>query len=133
MRPLFPLVTGLAVGIAGAVLFLQSMPPKEGSAEERVDKLEAELKKANNHVAALEGADPRGRRRPGRTTRDGMRRIFEDYKEGKPVTPDDLLHAMQPFLRDVSPLFDRIRVRDLQRQSDAKAGELARKHSLTKA
>lgn len=133
MRPIIPLVIGLAIGIAGAVLFLQSMPPKEGSAEERVDKLEVELKKANNRVAALEGADPHGRRRPGRTTKDGMRSIFEDYKDGKPVTPDDVLHAFQPFLRDVSPLFDRIRVRELQRQSDSKAGELARKYSLTSA
>lgn len=131
MRPIIPLVIGLAIGIAGAVLFLQSMPPKEGSAEERVDKLEAELKKANNRVAALDGADPHGRRRPGRTTKDGVRSIFEDYKDGKPITPDDVLHAFQPFLRDVSPLFDRIRVRELQRQSDAKAGELARKYSLT--
>jgi hypothetical protein len=133
MRPILPLVIGLAIGIAGAVLFLQSMPPKEGSAEERVDKLEAELKKANNRVSALEGTDPHGRRRPGRTTKDGVRSIFENYKDGKPVTPDDVLHAFQPFLRDVSPLFDRIRTRELQRQSDSKAGELARKYSLTPA
>ncbi len=133
MRPIIPLVIGLAIGIAGAILFLQSMPPKEGSAEERVDKLEVELKKANNRVAALEGADPQGRRRPGRTTKDGVRSIFENYKDGKPVTQDDVLRAFQPFLRDVSPLLDRVRVRELQRQSDTKAGELARKYSLTPA
>lgn len=133
MRPLIPLVIGLAIGIAGAVLFLQSMPPKEGSAEERVDKLEAELKKANNRVAALEGADPHGRRRPGRTTADGIRNIAEDLRDGKPVTPDDVLHAMQPTIRNLAPLFDRMRAKELQRQSDSKAGELARKYSLTPA
>ena len=58
MRPLIPLVIGLIVGVAGAILFLQSMPPKEGSAEERADKLEVELKRANNRVAALEGGGP---------------------------------------------------------------------------
>lgn len=133
MRSLIPLLVGLAVGVAGAVLFLQSMPPAAGSAEERAGKLEAELKKANNRVAALEGADPQGRRRPGRTTKDGVRNIYQDMKDGKPVTPDDVLRAMQPFLRDMSPLFDRIRTRELQRQSDSKAGELARKYSLTPA
>ncbi len=133
MRPLIPLIVGLAVGVAGAILFLQSMPPKEGSAEERVGKLEADLKKAHNRVAALEGDDRPGRRRPGRTTKDGVRSIFEDFKDGKPVTPDDVLHAMQPFIRDVSPLFDRIRTRELQRQSDSKAGNLARRYSLTPA
>ena len=130
MRPIIPLLIGLAVGIAGAVLFLQSMPPKEGSAEERVDKLEVELKKASNRVAALEGADPHGRRRPGRTLADGMRNIADDLRTGKPVTPDDVFRATQPFIRDFSPLFDRMRVRELQRQSDTKAGELARKYSL---
>ena len=55
MRPILPLVIGLLVGVAGAILFVQSMPPKEGSAEERVGKLEAELKRSENRVAALEG------------------------------------------------------------------------------
>ena len=133
MRPIIPLVIGLAIGVAGAILFLQSMPPKEGSAEERVDKLEVELKKANNRVAALEGADPHGRRRPGRTTADGIRNIAEDIRDGKPVTPDDVLHAMQPTIRNLAPLFERMRAKELQRQSDTKAGELARKYSLTAA
>lgn len=133
MRPIIPLVIGLAIGVAGAILFLQSMPPKEGSAEERVDKLEVELKKANNRVAALEGADPHGRRRPGRTTADGIRNIAEDIRDGKPVTPDDVFRAMQPTIRNLAPLFDRMRAKELQRQSDTKAGELARKYSLTAA
>ena len=132
-RPYITLVVGLLVGVAGAVLFLQSMPPKEGSVEERADKLEAELKRAENRVAALEGTDPNGRRRPGRTLKDGMRSIAEDLRTGKPVTPDDVFRATQPFIRDFSPLFDRMRVRELQRQSDTKAGELARKYSLNLA
>lgn len=132
MRPLIPLVTGLIVGVAGAILFLQSMPPKEGSAEERADKLEVELKRANNRVAALEGGDP-NRRRPGQTTKDRLRSIAEDLRDGKPVSPDDVFRATQPLIRDLAPLFDRIRARELQRQTDAKAGELARKYSLTPA
>ncbi len=133
MRPFIPLVVGLAIGVAGAVLFLQSMPPKEGSAEERAGKLEVELKRAENRVAALEGADPRGRRRPGRTLADGARSIAENIRDGKPVTPDDVFRATQPLIRDLGPLFDRMRVKELQRQSDTKAGELARKYSLNPA
>ena len=133
MRPLIALIVGLAVGVAGAILFAQSMPPKEGSAEERVDRLEAELKRANNRVAALEGSDPSDHKRPGRTIKDNVRGIAENIRDGKPVTPDDVFRATQPLIRDLAPLFDRIRVRELQRQSDAKAGEIARKYALNPA
>ena len=132
MRPIIPLFIGLIVGVAGAILFIQSMPPKEGSAEERAGKLEVELKRANNRVAALEGGDPK-RRRPGQTTTDRLRGIAEDLRDGKPVSPDDVFRATQPLIRDLAPLFDRIRVRELQRQTDTKAGELARKYSLNAA
>jgi len=131
MRSIIPLAIGLAVGIAGAVLVSQSMPPKEGSAEERATKLEAELKTAQNRVAALEGADPRDRKRPGRTVKDGMRSIADDYRDGKPITPDDVFRTFQPVIRDLSPIFERMRAREQQRRVDAMAGELARKYSLT--
>lgn len=133
MRSIIPLVIGLLVGVAGTILFLQSMPPKEGSAEEQVGKLEVELKRANNRVAALEGGDPNRRRRPGQNVTDRLRNIAEDLRDGKPVSPDDVFRATQPLIRDLAPLFDRIRVRELQRQTDAKAGELARKYSLNPA
>ena len=130
-RPYITLVVGLLVGVAGAILFLQSMPPKEGSAEERADKLAVELKRAENRVAALEGADPRGRKRPGRTLNAGARGIFEDLRDGKPVTPDDIFRATQPLIRDLSPIFERMRAKEQQRKVDVMAGELARKYSLT--
>jgi len=133
MRSFLSLAVGLLVGAAGAALFIQSLPPKEGSAEERACKLEVELKRAQNRVAALEGADPAGRRRSGHTLADGVRSIAENIREGKPVTPDDVFQASQPLIRDLSPLFDRVRVKELQRQTDAKAGELARKYSLNPA
>lgn len=133
MRSIIPLVIGLLVGVAGAILFSQSMPPKEGSAEERADKLEVELKRANNRVAALDGGDSNARRRPGQNVTDRLRSIAEDLRDGKPVSPDDVFRATQPLIRDLAPLFDRIRVRELQRQTDAKAGELARKYSLNPA
>ncbi|MES2437737.1 MAG: hypothetical protein V4584_01635 [Verrucomicrobiota bacterium] len=133
IKSIIPLAAGLTIGTVGAILFIQSMPPTEGSAEEKVVRLEYELKKSNNRLAALEAADPHGRRRPGRTMADGARNLAEDFRAGKPVTPDDLFRATQPLIRDIEPFFGLMRTRELQRQTDAKAGELARKYSLTEA
>lgn len=130
LRNALTLITGLAIGAAGAVLFIQSLPPTKGSAEERVEKLQVDLKRARNQLAALEASDPNGRRRPGRTLKDGARGIAEDIRDGKPVTPDDLFRATQPLLRDLNPLFSRIRLRDLQRGIDTMTGEMARKYEL---
>lgn len=128
-----PLAVGLCIGAVGAILVLQSMPPPKDSAEERVVKLESDLKKANNRVVTLEAADPQGRRRPGRTLADGARNIAEDFRAGRPVTPDDIFRATQPLVRDIEPFFVMMRTKDLQRQTDAQVGELARKYSLTTA
>lgn len=133
LRSVIPLVAGLAIGATGAVLFLQSMPPPEGSAEERIVKLEADLKSANNRVTTREASDPQGRNRPGRTMKDGLRSIADDFRHGRPVTPDDVFRATQPLIRDLAPLFDRMRTKELQRRSDTLAGELSRKYSLNPA
>ena len=131
IRPLIPLVIGLVVGGVGATLFRQSMPGAEGSPEERANKMEVELKRAQNRIAALEDSDPRGRRKPGRTFADGARNIAEDIREGRPVSPDDIFRASQPLLRDLAPLFDRMRVKQQQQRIESMTGELARKYDLT--
>jgi hypothetical protein len=130
IRPLIPLVIGLVVGAVGSHLFRQSMPGAEGSPEERANKMEVELKRAQNRIAALEDADPRGRRKPGRTFADGARNIAEDIREGRPVSPDDIFRASQPLLRDLAPLFDRMRVKQQQQRIESMTGELARKYDL---
>jgi len=132
MRTLFSVTIGLIIGAIGATLFSQSMPPKEGSAEERVSKLEFELKRANNRVSLLQQTGRNGENL-NRTLKDGVRNITEDIRDGKAVTPDDIFRASKPLIRDLQPLLDRIHARELQRQSDSKAGELARKYSLTDA
>ena len=132
IRPLLPLVIGLAVGGMGATLFLQSMPGPEGSPEERTNKLEVALQRAQNRIATLEAADPqRPRRKPGRTFADGARNIAEDIRDGRPVSPDDIFRASQPLLRDLAPLFDRMRVKQQQQMIDRMTGEWARKYDLT--
>lgn len=133
IRPLVPLVIGLLLGGVGSSLFQQSMPGAEGSPEQRANRLEVELKSARNRIAALEAADPQGRRRPGRTFADGARGIAEDIRDGKPVSPDDIFRASQPLMRDLAPLLDRMRIRQQTRMIDSKVGELARKYDLTPA
>lgn len=141
--PIF-LVMGLLVGGVGVTLFRQSMPGAEGSAEERANKLELELKRAQNRIAALEAAhaptrEPRSvierisSHHPKQTLADGARRIAEDIREGRPVSPDDIFRASQPLMRDLAPLFDRMRVRQQQGMIDSMTGELARKYNLAPA
>lgn len=144
IRPLLPLVIGLVVGGVGATLFLESMPGGEGSPEARANKLEVELKRANNRVAELEATHSKVREPQGvlgrigagskdhrRTLSDGARQIAEDIRAGRPVSPEDIFRASQPLMRDLAPLFDRIRVKGQQQAIDSMTGELARKYNLT--
>jgi hypothetical protein len=130
LRSFVPLVIGLVVGGIGVSLFSDSLTGEEGSPEARVARLEVELKRAENRLAAFEG---KSGRREGRTLGDGMRDIGDDLREGRPVTPDDVLRATQPLLRDLAPLFDRMRVRQQTRMIDSMTGELARKYDLSTA
>ncbi|MEK7952106.1 hypothetical protein [Luteolibacter soli] len=127
LKSLVPLAVGLVVGVAGATMFRASLTGEKGSAEERVAKLEVELKKANNKIAALDDAP----RRDGRTVKDGLRDIVADLRAGRPVTPDDILKLTKPLMRDLEPLMARMRVREEKRRIDSMTGELARKYNLT--
>lgn len=132
IRAAIPLVIGLAVGGLGATLFLQSMPGPEGSPEARANRLEVELQRATNRIAAMEARDPQaGRRRPGRSLMNGARNIADDIREGRPVTPDDVFRAAQPLLRDLAPLFDRMRLNQQREITERLTGELSRKYNLT--
>jgi hypothetical protein len=140
VRSLIPLFIGLAVGGIGAISFRDSMPGAKGSPEERANRLELQLSRAEKQIAALEKASARGEgnsaarsaedRRRGRTFADGARNIAEDLRAGRPVTPDDLFRASKPLMRDLAPLFDRIRLKEQQRAIDRMTGELARKYDL---
>ena len=127
LRTIVPLAIGLAVGGIGVKLFSESLTGPEGSPEARAAKLEVELKRAENRLAALEGKTGRGSER---TVRDGLREIGDDLRAGRPVTPDDIFRATQPLMRDLSPLFDRMRLKEQTRRIDSMTGELARKYDL---
>ncbi len=127
------LVAGLAIGAIGGTLFHQSLPGAEGSPEERAAKLEVELKGARNRIAALEEANPSARRPSGRTVRDGLRDLGEDIRAGRPVTPDDVVRSFQPFIRNIAPLLERMRIREEKRIVESTTGQLARQYDLTPA
>lgn len=144
IRALLPLVLGLVVGGIGVTLFRESLPGAEGSPEARANKLELDLQRANNRVAELEATQAKGPEPQGalgrmvahakdhrRTLADGARQIAEDIREGRPVNPEDIFRASQPLMRDLAPLFDRIRVKAQQQEIDSLTGELARKYNLT--
>ena len=136
LRALLPLVIGLVVGGVGVSLFMESMPGSEGSPQERADQLDRELKRAQNRIAALEAAEaqtPRAghAREDVGALKEGARRIVEDIREGRPVSPDEIFRASQPLMRDLAPLFDRMRVKQQRELIDSMTGELARKYALT--
>ena len=130
MRQFLGLAIGLVVGAIGAVMFSRSLPPEEGSAEERAEKAEHELLQAEQRVAALEAEGRTGGAR--RTTRDGLRKIAEDIRAGKEVDLDEVFRgAMKPWMRDLAPLFDRLRVKGQKEEFDRLAGQLAREYDLS--
>lgn len=137
LRTWLPLPIGLALGAFGASLFRDSLIGSEGSAEQRLAKVEAELKQAQNRIIALQASDDaqtrhglfsRGAR--ARTIADGTRNIVEDLKAGRPVTPDDIFRATKPLIRDLAPIFDRMRLKQEREQIDRLSGEFARKYNL---
>jgi len=131
MKQAFGLIIGLLVGAAGALMFSKSMPPEEGSVEERLEDARIELRRAERTIREFEKTGGVGRGR--RTMRDGMRGIIEDLKDGKEVSADDLFSAMKPWLRDMSPLFDRVRELNGEDWADRMTGQWAREYKLTKS
>ncbi len=129
LRSILPLVTGTFVGALGAILLQRSLPPKEGSPEERIAILENDLKKAQVDLRAWEDISPR--KRFGATTHDNVRSLAQALKEGRPVSPDDIFNSFKPLMRDLSPLTTRMRAIEIKRSAEARAGEYARKYGLT--
>ena len=142
VRSLLPLLIGLVVGAIGTSLFLESMPGAPGSPEEHAKNLEIERERLKKENDALKAADSQVRDRrgfvqrisssyPTRTLAEEARGALEDIREGRPVSPDDLFRITKPLVRDLAPLFDRMRVREERRMIDSMTGELARKYDLT--
>jgi hypothetical protein len=130
--PVF-LVVGLVAGIAGAVLFQQSFPPPAGSVEEKLDGLERELDRTRVLLAAAEARAPRPEASTQQKFSRGVRSILEEWKAGREVDLEEFYMAMRPAMRDLSPLFERMKKRELRKQHEFVLQELTRKYKLTPA
>ena len=69
--------------------------------------------------------------RTRRTLKDRARDLADDVRAGRLVNPNDVFLATKPLLRDLAPLFDRMRLKQQQKIIDSMTGELARKYGLT--
>ncbi len=133
LKSFAPLLAGLVIGGVGVSMFQQSLVGGKDSPEHRAAKLEAELKKAQNTISKLEDMDPLGRRKSRRTVKDGLADIKQKLRAGENVTTDDAFRLFQPFVRDMAPIFERMRVRDQKHRVESMSGEFARKYDLTPA
>ena len=124
LKQIIGLVVGLLVGAFGGFLFSNSLPPEEGSVEEELEIL-------RNSVAQKERALRSYERHARRnTTPDEFRRLARDIKDGKDVSPDDLFATMKPWMRKMSPIFERMREVNEEDWADARTSEWARQYDL---
>ncbi len=134
LRSLFLVIIGLVVGGFGVTWFRESLPGAEGSPEERANRLEVELKEVRNRLVGFEAKavvrQVSGAERKG-TLVEGARGIAEKIRAGQVVNPDDIFRASQPLIRELAPLFDRMRLKGEKSMIESKVGELTRKYDLS--
>ncbi|MEM9480009.1 MAG: hypothetical protein AAGA58_10185 [Verrucomicrobiota bacterium] len=124
------LILGLVVGIFGAIMFQQSVAPDKETVAGELEQVQHKLRKAEREIAALraDGKSTKSRR----TVSDGIRSIAERIRAGEEISLDDVFWKMKPWMRDMAPLFDRMRMVEQEDNFDRIAGELARKYDLSK-
>lgn len=130
MKQALGLIIGLLVGAAGALMFSKSISADEGTPEERLEITQHDLRQANRKIQVLEAVS--GNRGP-RGVKDGVRDIMQDIREGKDVSLDDVFSTMKPWMRNMAPLFDRMREVNQQDWADNMTGEWTRKYDLNDA
>ena len=103
LKQVVGLVLGLVVGAFGGFLFSNSLPPEVGSVEEELEI----LRNSNAQNERMLRSYQRNSRRD--TTPDELRRVAKDVRDGKDISPDDLFATMKPWMRKMSPIFERMR------------------------
>jgi hypothetical protein len=68
---------------------------------------------------------------PSRRTSDGARNIFGDIRAGRDVDLDDVFQMTKPWMRDLSPVLNRIRVRAQTKEFDREAGAISKRYELS--
>jgi len=132
MKPssIISLLTGLLIGGTAVLMFDASLPPESGSAEERAERLASELTQAKSRIAKLEAQMPAKGTNLAETARGGLRDILDDLKAGRPVDIDKLHERLKPALREITPLFDLLRRRELKKEHARLAAHMAEAYHL---
>ncbi|YCM46464.1 hypothetical protein V2O64_10585 [Verrucomicrobiaceae bacterium 227] len=120
------LIIGLIVGIIGGVLYSRSLPPEEGSLEDDYELAITKLASAERRLMAYS----RYEKSDAGRTRDALRDLAQDFKEGKDVSPDDVFASMKPWLREMAPIFERIRAVNAEDWANTRTSEWARLYNL---
>jgi hypothetical protein len=128
MRQYFGVFVGVMLGVVGALLFGQSKPPPAGSVAEEVEEVERLLRGAQREIRELRSDGLRARKR---RRSQGAQNILNDIRSGKGASLDDVFGLTKPFLIDMSPLINRIRVKEEKEHFDGVAGRYGRKYDLT--
>ena len=130
MRAALPLILGLIIGSIGSILFQRSFPPDPGTSAAKIAELDAELTRARVRLAALEASTPKRPVSSAESLRAGARTIFEDLRDGRPVDMNEVFQAVKPVMRDLAPIFDRIRRKELKQHNEQILADLTRKYHL---
>ncbi|MDG1671648.1 MAG: hypothetical protein P8H96_12335, partial [Akkermansiaceae bacterium] len=125
LKQVVGLVLGLVVGAFGGFLFSNSLPPEVGSVEEELEI----LRNSNAQNERMLRSYQRNARRD--TTPDELRRLARDVRDGKDISPDDLFATMKPWMRQMSPIFERMREVNEEDWADVRTSEWARQYDLT--
>ena len=130
MKQAIGLGVGIAIGVAGGVMFSNSLAPEQGSIEERLEMKERELIKAEGRIRVLVADGARERKRG---VKDGVREIMYRIRSGEDVSLDDVFLTMKPWMREMAPLFERMRQVNEDEYADEMAGRWASEYHLTGA
>lgn len=129
MKQALGLVIGLVVGVTGGILFSKSLRPDPGTMEERLEVAEQDLARSNRQLRAME----RYVERSGLGTSGDFRRLMRDMKDGKEVSFDDILGSAKPWMRQVSPIMERVRKVNEENWANSRVSKWTREYNLTDA
>lgn len=133
MKETLAIIVGVIVGAMGGFLFSNSLAPDDGSVEARLETTEIELETAKRTILKLEASTgkPRRKRSSMRTSADEVRDVVQRVRDGEEISMDDVVATMRPWMRDMAPLFSRMRQVNHDTWADTMVGEWDRKYHLT--
>ena len=133
LRVLIALGAGLFIGVVASTLFIDSLPPAEGTAQAQVYQLKREIVRSKSQIASLEARLPKREPTLEERSRETTARIFDDLKNGRPVDLNVLYGHVRPVLRDLSPLFNNMRRREERKEHARIAAHMGEAYQLNTA